>query len=93
VKPGFAFDVYKFASEHNIAGHILYKKGSSCNLQLEGNINDIISLITWFFSDEIDNNLLDSISIKSRQVLDYKDFKIKNLGSAQEKKTNITKTF
>jgi hypothetical protein len=93
VKPGFAFDVYKFAHEHNICGHIFYKQGNSCSLQLEGTRKDIIALITWFFSDEIDNNLLDAISIKSRQVLDYKDFKIKNLVYAEEIKSNNNKAF
>jgi hypothetical protein len=93
VKPGFAFDAYKFALEHNICGHIFYKQGHTCSLQLEGNINDIITFASWFFSDETDSEPLDSLSIKSGQLMNYKDFTIKNIGKPEEKKANNTKAF
>lgn len=89
VKAGFAFDAYKFAHEHNICGHIIYKQEHTCSIQLEDGKNDIVKFISWFFSDETDNNLPDSINIKSGKQMNHKDFTIKNLGNAEKTKSNI----
>ncbi len=78
IKAGFAFDVYKFATEQNIRGEINYDEKNSCEIQVEGSSNSIAAFIAWFCTKEIDNELTGSINITGGRVRHYSVFTISN---------------
>jgi len=50
-RPGFGFESYKYATEHQLSGSVTFQTKNNCLIQIEGSAKNTAAFISWYLTD------------------------------------------
>ncbi len=77
LKPGFGFDIYKFATENQLTGQISYPSHENPVIHLEGSENSVAAFINWCLKN-METSGITEFKIRNGPVQNFGQFTLGN---------------
>ncbi|NOR87241.1 MAG: hypothetical protein GQ527_06495 [Bacteroidales bacterium] len=75
--PGFGFESYKYATEHQLSGSVTFQTENNCLIQIEGSAENTAAFISWYLTGVRTENP-NEVAINSGPLQGSKEFIINN---------------